>query len=152
MEGLLNSQIRITRVSNAVAAGATDSNGTGVDMQADGGYDGVLFVALLGALTATQVTALHGQQSDDDGSTDAYSDLEGSNVGPLGDDDDNDCLVLDVYHPTKRYVRPVVDRATANAVIDGVIAIQYKGRTPPTSHDATVFASTAVVSPAEGTP
>lgn len=144
--------IRITRVSNAVAAGSTDSNGTAVDMGVDGGYDGVMFIALLGTLTASQVTALHAQQSSDNGSADDFTDIEGSEVGPMADGDSNKMLVLDVYRPTKQYVRPVVDRATANAVIDGVIAIQYRGRKLPTSQAASVAASLALVSPGEGTP
>lgn len=145
----LSDAVKTVRVSNAVAAGATDSNGTGVDMT---GYDAVRFVALLGALTATQVTGLHAQQSDDDGSADAYSDIEGSATENMGDDDDNDMLITDIIRPTKRYVRPVVDRATANAVIDGVIAELYRTREVPVTQDATVIDVAKTVAPDEGTP
>lgn len=147
----LNEDISIQRVMNAVAAGTTDQNSSGVDLSADGGWDGVLFVAAFGALTATQVTQIKAQQSDDDGSSDAYSDLAGSLVGPLADGDSNDCLAYDVQRPAKRWVRLVVDRGTANAVIDGVIAIKYRGRKRPSTHHATVIASKAQVTPAEGT-
>jgi len=64
-------------------------------------------------------------------------------------------LVLDVYRPAKRYVRPVVLRATANAVIDGVIAIQYKGGKLPLAAgliDVTQKALKTLVSPADGAP
>lgn len=50
------------------------------------------------------------------------ADLEGSLVGPLADADGNKLLVLDVHRPRERYVNCVVNRATGNAVIDGVIA------------------------------
>lgn len=143
---VLNSDVKITRVSNAAAAGATDVNCTSVDME---GFDGVLFVALLGTLTATQVTALHAQQSTDNSS---FADLEGSEAGPLADGDSNKCLVVDVCRPAERYVRAVVDRATANAVIDGVIAIQYRARSRATAHATSVAFSTSVVEPDEGTP
>ncbi|MBF8255141.1 MAG: hypothetical protein HW375_48 [Anaerolineales bacterium] len=143
----LNKGIKITRVLNAVPAGTTDQNGSILDMQ---GYEGVLFVALLGALTATQVTALHAQQ-DTDVAGGTMADLLGSSVGPLADGDGNKCLVLDVYKPRERYVRCVLDRATANAVIDGVIAIQYSARERPTAHAASVAFSESHVSPAEGT-
>ncbi len=141
-------EIRVTRVLNAVAAGTTDQNGTGLDMT---GFDGVLFIAAFGTLTSTQVTSLKAQQSSDDGSVDGYSDLEGSAVGPLADGDGNKLLVLDVVAPTKQYVRPVIDRGTANAVIDGLIAIQYRARSKPTSQSSTVSASDRVVQPDEGT-
>lgn len=143
-------EVRITRVLNAVAAGTTVQNGTGVDMQADGGYDGVLFIGTVGALTATQVTALKAQQSDDDAAADDYTDLAGTLTGPLADGDSNKALALDIFRPGKRFVRPVFNRATANAVLDGIIAIQYRGRTPPAAQGANIAFSEAHVSPAEG--
>lgn len=144
----LNPNIKITRVSNAVAAGSTDSNGSSVDMQ---GFEGVLFVALFGTLTASAVTGLKAQQSSDDGSSDAFADLAGT-AQSIADSKDDDCLVLDVCRPRERYVRPVVTRATANAVIDGVLAIQYGPRAKPTTHDAASIAGSELhVSPAEGT-
>jgi hypothetical protein len=147
----LSDGVRVTRVVNATAAGTTDVNGTGVDMTADGGYDGVLFVAMFGALTATQVTKLKAQSSSDDGSSDSYADIAGSATDALADGDGNDCLMLDVIRPPERYIRPVVDRGTANAVIDGVIAIQYRGRDLPTTNGATIIDLVKLVNPAEGT-
>ena len=150
MQKFLSDEVKITRVLNGVAAGTTDQNGTGLNMA---GFDGVLFVALFGALTATQVTSLKGQQSDDDGSADAYGDLEGTSVGPLADGDGNKCLVLDIFRPAKQYVRPVIDRGTANAVIDGVIAIQYTARSLPVAQAAAAGVAFAEkhATPAEGT-
>ena len=145
MESLVQST-RVTRVLNAKAAGTTDLEGTAVDMQT---YEGVLFVAAFGALTATQVTALKAQQCPTSDGT--FSDLEDTQVGPLDDDDDNQLLVLDVKNPRERYVRCAVARETANAVVDGVIAIQYGPRKKPTSHGATVSAAEHHTSPAEGT-
>lgn len=147
MENLLRN-IKITRVMNAVAAGTSAQNSSVVDMS---GWDGVTFIAALGTLTATQVTSLKGQQGQVSNLSDA-ADLSGTLVGPLADGDSNKCLVLDIYRPTERYVRPVVNRATANAVIDGVIAIQYRGRkTPVTQDTATIAFSEQHVSPEEGT-
>lgn len=138
---------KLTRVMNAVAAGVSDQNSTIVDMQ---NFEGVLFLASFGALTATQVTQIKAQQGAASDLSDAQ-DLLGTLVGPLADADGNKCLALDVYKPRERFVRLVVDRGTANAVIDGVIAIQYGARTEPTSQDSTIKASEAHVSPAEGT-
>ena len=147
MENLLKG-IKITRVMNAVAAGTTVQNGSVVDMS---GWDGVTFIASFGTLTATQVTSLKGQQGQVSNLSDA-ADLAGTLVGPLADGDSNKCLVLDIYRPLERYVRPVVSRGTANAVIDGVLAIQYRGRKSPVTQDtATIAANEQHVSPSEGT-
>lgn len=144
----LSKGIKITRALNAVAAGTTSQNGSILDMS---GFDGVMFVAAFGALTATQVTSLKAQQGALIGGGD-MADLAGSSVGPLADADSNKCLVLDVYRPLEQYVRPVVVRGTANAVIDGVIAIQYSTRVKPTVQDAaTIAASELHISPDEGT-
>lgn len=144
----LSDVVKTVRVMNAVAAGTTDQNGTGVDMQ---GYDAVRFVAGFGTLTATQVTSLKAQQSSDNGSSDAYADIEGSDTGNAGDDDDNDLLITDLIRPTERYVRPVVLRETANAVIDFVIAELYRARDIPVTQDATVIACNKVTNKGEGT-
>lgn len=139
---------KVVRVLNATAAGTTDVNCTGVDTE---GFDSVEFVGLFGALTATQVTALHAQYSDDNGSSDGWSDVAGTSTGPMGDDDDNDCLRLEISKPAKRYVRCVVDRATENAVVDGVIAILRGPSKADITEDATVIAATSLTAPAEGT-
>jgi len=141
----LNSNIKITRVANAAAAGTSAVNGSAIDML---GFDGVMFVAAVGALTATQVTSLKAQEGDTSSPT---ADLAGSLVGPLADGDSNKCLVLDIYRPLKRYIRPVLNRATANAVVDGIWAIQYCGHKAPTSHDTSVAASKVKASPIAGT-
>lgn len=143
----LSTDVKVTRVMNAVAAGTTDQNGTGVDMK---GYDGVMFIASFGTLTATQVTSIHAEQGTDNSSD--WEDLTSTSVGPLADDDSNQLLVLDVYRPTDRYVRCVVDRGTANAVIDGIVALQYHALAKPTTHDTSTVSSSEVHdSPAEGT-
>jgi hypothetical protein len=133
---------------NAVAAGTSDQNSSSVDMK---GFYGVMFLASFGALTATQVTSIKAQQSSDDGSADDWTDILGTLVGPLADADGNKMLVLDIYRPLKRYVRLVVDRGTANAVIDGVVALQYDPDKEPVTHSTTVKAAEFHHAPAEGT-
>lgn len=135
------------RVLNAVAAGTTDQNCTIVDMK---GYEGVRFVALFGALTATQVTQLKLQQGTQAGGGD-MADLAGTNVGPLADGDGNKMLSVEVIRPRERYIRCVVDRGTANAVIDGVIAELWGPAVEPVTQDASVAFSEVHLGPAEGT-
>ena len=139
--------VKITRIMNAVAAGTTDQTSSIIDMQ---GYEGVMFVAAFGTLTATQVTSMKAQQNTAN-STSGMADLAGTSVGPLADGDSNKQLVLDIWQPQERYLQVVIDRGTANAVIDGITAIQYKSRVLPTTQSSTVSASEAHQSPAEGT-
>lgn len=150
MQKHLLDEVKISRIMNAVAAGTSDQTSSAIDMA---GFDGVLIVAAVGALTATQVTSLKAQQSSDDGGSDAYGDLAGTSVGPLADTDGNKMLVLDLFRPEKRYVKAIVDRGTANAVIDGVFAIQYTARSLPVAQAtaAGVAFSEKHATPAEGT-
>jgi hypothetical protein len=142
----LSNGIKVTRALNSVAAGTMNQNGSVIDMT---GFEGVQFIALFGALTATQVTSLKVQQGDlADGSD--MADLAGSLHTALADTDGNKCLVTDLFRPQKRYVRAVVIRGTANAVIDGVVALQYSARVQPVTNDSTVKASKLLVSPDEG--
>lgn len=126
--------VKFTRPLNAVAAGTSVQNGTGVDMT---DFEGVLFIFAMGALTATQVTSLKAQQSADDGGADPYADITGAVTANAADADSNKLLLLDVYRPQKKFVRPVATRGTANAVIDGVVAVLYGPKKAPTSQPAT---------------
>lgn len=130
---------KITRVVNATAAGATAINGTGIDMQ---DFDSVKFICLMGALTATQVTSLKAQGSNDNGSVDPYADITGMATAAAADADSNKILALEVNRPQKRWIRVVVNRATANAVIDGVVAHQSGAKKVPVTHDATTVSQT----------
>ncbi len=144
----LTYEVKTVRIMNAVAAGTSDQTSSALDTQ---GYEGVRFIALFGALTATQVTSIKAQQSSDDGSSDAYSDIAGSGSAALDDADGNQMLILDIYQPQKRYLKLVVDRGTANAVIDGVIAELYRPRVMPVTADSSVSSQELLAAPAEGT-
>ncbi len=55
--------------------------------------------------------------------------------------------MLDVYKPKKRYIRAILKSATADAVKNGVIAIQYGARSVPITQPSTVLDSALLVSP-----
>lgn len=131
-----------TRVMNAVAAGLTNQTSDSVDLA---GYDGVVFIALLGALTAGQVTKLKLQSSSDDGVADAYADIADTETAAMADADSNKMLVCDLRNPPERYVQAILERGSSNAVIDGVIAIPYHARELPQDVDADVSQSTKVI-------
>jgi hypothetical protein len=130
----LSKNINVVRVVNAQAAGLTAFTGTHVDMQ---GYDSVIFIAGLGALTATQVTSLQAQNGSLVNDTD-QANITNAITAAMADGDSNKLLILEVFRPLLRYVRPVINRATANAVIDFCIAIQFSGDKLPPTLDASV--------------
>lgn len=138
-----NDKISLVVTPTEGAAATSDINGASVDMQ---GFEGVTFICTMGAITSTAVTSIKAQQSTDDS---AFSDLEGT-AQTIADDDDDKVFYIDVYKPQKRYVRPVIDRATANAVVASVVAVQYGARKAPVTHGPGVSGE-AHVSPDEGT-
>ena len=118
--------VKIARALNAVAAGQTNQNSGIIDMA---NYEGVVFIAALGTLASGAVTTLKAQMGNKSNLSDA-ADLAGSAIA-IADSDDNKLLVLDIHRPVERYVRAVVTRGTADATIDGVIAILYGPRVLP---------------------
>ncbi len=144
--------IDFVRVANSIAGGTTDHNCVGIDM-ANGGNAAkrVTFVFMHGLLLSGTVCGLKAQGSDDDGATDAYSDLAGTAV-PILDSDDNDFSILEVDRPDKRWVRCVVTRSVANSGINGVLALLSDLDEVYVADDARLSNSKRVHAPLEGTP
>lgn len=137
---------KLTVVAAAAVAATTDLAGSFVDMK---GFDGVLFVALTGDVTDTSALALKASQNTIDSATGAAELVGGASFTAGATNADNKALVLDVYKPRERYVRPILKRGTANAVVNGIIAIQYSARSMPTTQDASVIASALINDPNE---
>ena len=142
-----------TKISSAVtptegAAAATVLNGTILDML---GFEGVLILVRMGVITGTAVTSIKAQQGVASDMSDA-ADLAGTGQ-TIADDQDEKTFYIDLFRPAERYVRLVVGRGTANAVVSSAHYLQY-GATGP---DATPVTQGALVngeqhvSPAEGT-
>lgn len=143
----IGKELKFTQVKTAVAAGTSDINSDTIDMQ---NWDGVLFITSFGTITSGAVTSVKVQQDTDSGAG-TMADLLGSGQA-VADSDSDQCVVHDLYKPLERYVRIVVDRATQNAVLNSIVAIQYRGsKTPATNDSATVVALKSLISPAEGT-
>jgi hypothetical protein len=144
----LSKETKLQRVSNAVAAGTSTVTSSSVDMK---GYENCLFVVAFGAIVSGGVQSVKVQQSSDDGSTDAYSDLEGTSVS-VADNNDNQLVYVEIARPTKRYLKCIVSRATQNSTVDAIIAVLSGNKDMPTTHDATtVLGGETHVSPEEGT-
>lgn len=143
----LGKNTKVTRALVATAVGITAVNGSILDMA---NFEGVMFIASLGTIT-DGTTGVKAQDGNDSGLSDA-ADLAGSSV-TMAITDDGKSVILDIYKPLKRYIRPVVLRSGATgAVIDDVVAIQYGPRVKATTHDtATVAAYEVWASPADGT-
>ena len=122
------------------AAGTTSINGTSVDLTAVPA-DIVRFTCILGTLTATQQTALKIQTSPDNST---WTDLTGSQTAYAGDSDGGKCLICEWVRPNTKWVRSVVVRGTANAIIGGVIMHLGNVRKVPITADTTVSAGTVV--------
>lgn len=146
----MNAISKEVKISQAVtvtagAAAATDISGAALDMS---GFEGVMVMVRMGAIVSGAVTSIKVQQGDASDLSDA-ADLEGSSQ-TVADDDDEQTFYIDVYRPTKRYVRLYVDRATQNATVSAAEYIQYGPRIVPTTHGSLVSGETHI-SPDEGT-
>lgn len=129
------------------AAGTTDINGAIIDMD---GFDELICIVVFGAITATAVTSVKWQQGAASNMSDA-ADLEGTGI-TVADDDDEKLTVQSLVRPTERYVRVVVDRGTANAVVAAAVYIKRKAHeVPQTQASSDVIDSEEHLSPAEGT-
>lgn len=138
--GQLINEVKVTRVKNAVTAGTTDVTCTTLDMA---GWDGVLFLALLGDVTATSVLQFKIYTGSDSGGSGAALPTGGTATTAFtagASDADNLILLGDAFRPQARYVTGVLLRGTANAVVDGIVAIQYRGRTEVVTQSSSVLA------------
>lgn len=140
---MLTEENKITRLSNAVAAGTTDVESTSIDMD---GFDEATFIADLGAIVSGAVTSAKLQGSSDNSS---FSDLEGTGL-TIGDTDDNELVVLNIVRPQHRYLKMVIDRGTQNATVDSILCIQSQAREVPVTQPTGVNVERHV-SPAAGT-
>lgn len=133
---------KITRVSNAEAAAQTEVTTTVLD---NAGYDGVLYIVLTGEVTDGCVfTATAKENTASSVSSPTPTAVTGGATTAhtaASNDADNVLFVVDVRRPSKRYQFLSVTRTTQNAVLDGIIAIQYRARKVPVTQSASVLKS-----------
>lgn len=142
----LSKRVKLIKVKDHSTAATSAVDSDGVDMAQDGGFEGVLFITSFG--TAASGNTLNAAQSDDNGSADDYTDLTGTSV--TSGSSDEDCF-LDVYQPTKRYVRCEAARGTSST-LESIWAILYGTRTWCVDNTTTgTIAGETHISPSEGT-
>ncbi len=145
---LFTEECKVSLVQAALADGQTDVDSSRVNMGADGGYDGVCFICILGTITGAGTVTMAAKQA----ATDIVGDaLSGASAEASGNADSDKLLIVDIFRPTDPYLGVTLTRATANSVVGGVLAIQYRGRVCPVTQAAAMLAAdlVKVVSPAE---
>ena len=132
--------VKVAYAAGAAAAAQTEVLSTVLDMT---GYDGVMFIALLGDVTATSVLTLtaKGNTASSTSSPSPVTQKASTEFTAGASDADSTAIVVDVYDPAVRYMFASLTRTTANAVVNGIVAIQYKAEYRPTTQDATVIAN-----------
>jgi hypothetical protein len=133
---------------SAVAAGS--SNVTDASVIDTSGYEGVRFIFSFGTITANAVTSVGACSLDTSSPTVTTDDILGSGI-TVADTADDSIFILDIHKPVKRYVRPWVKRATANAVVNSIIAELYGPSKMPVTKDTTCTSQTLLAGPANGT-
>lgn len=136
---------KITRVENAAVAAQTAVDTDVLDMS---GYDSVTFVALLGDVDNGSVLGLTIQHGDLANGSDQASTTAAATWTADATNADNKVLIVEAVRPIKRYVRARLTRTTANAALDGIVAIQTGPAYAPGTQGDTVIASAAAMAPA----
>lgn len=140
------SNLKITPVLGYFAAGTTKRTSTIIDMD---GFDGVVFAAILGTTIEAGTIDVFVDQNPTNATsgmarlatTTAYT-VPASPAALTQ-------IAVEVKKPRERYLQCNVTPAVQNAVICGVVAIQYKGHLCPVTQDAAFVKATTLVSPAE---
>jgi hypothetical protein len=144
--GFLTEQVKIIKLQDHTTAGTSAVTSDAVDMGQNGGFDSVVFLTSFG--TAAANNTLKAQQSDDDGSADAYSDLAGTSVTSGSSDED---VFIDIRNVGKRYVKCVSARGTSTTQ-ESVWAILYNAKQLPVDNTTSgTIAGEQHGAPAEGT-
>jgi hypothetical protein len=136
----LSKSMKVTVVEAAATAATTELVTDVLDMS---GYEGVIFIALTGDVTSGSVLTLtvKGNSANSVSSPTPVTQKASDAFTAGASDADSKVIMVDVYKPTLRYVFGSLTRTTQNAVVGGIIAIQYGAGLKPTSQDASVIAS-----------
>lgn len=136
----LSKGIKVTVVEAAAAAAQTELVTDVLDMS---GYEGVIFIALTGDVTVASVLTLtvKGNSANSVSSPTPVTQKATDAFTAGATSADSKVLMVDVYKPTLRYMFASLTRTAADAVVGGIIAIQYGANNKPTTQDATVIAS-----------
>ena len=136
----LSKDIKITVVEAAAGAAQTELVTDVLDMS---GYEGVMFIALTGDVTTASVLTLtvKGNSANSVSSPTPVTQKATDAFTADGTSADSKVIMVDVYKPALQYVFGSLTRTAADAIVGGILAIQYNARTKPTTQAASVIAS-----------
>ncbi|MGP9819195.1 hypothetical protein ACTZWW_04190 [Salinarimonas sp. NSM] len=123
-------------VEASAIAGTTTLTTDVVDLA---GFDSVAFVAHLGDVTDTSVLTLTGYTNDTNNTTTPTETAAAVTFTAGASDADNKLMVVDMVKPRQRYAYATLERGTANAVVNGIVAILYNAHNKPVTQPASVL-------------
>lgn len=142
--GNLTECVKTVVVSGNTAAGTTDVTTSAVDMS---GFDAIRYLAYTGDATSGTVLTLtpyYNSANSTSGGT-AITGAAATYTSASATDADNKLLVSDVIRPAGRYSYAILNRATQNCAVNGIIAELYRARSAPVTADSTVIGSGTTV-------
>lgn len=107
-----------------------------VDMQ---GFDSVMFVAITGDVSNTSVLTLTVKSNPTDSTSGGTTEKAGTATTATATSADTKLIIVDVLRPTQRYCFASFTRTTADAVVEGIIAIQYNSKAKPITQGSSVL-------------
>lgn len=133
----LSLNISSRRVLGAVAAGHESKDCCEVDVS---GFEGVRFVAFLGATSENSKARLRVLSSD---TSCNYGEGSGAkeiacSAQVIPGDDDHKMIIIDIYRPCRRYLKATVLLSDGDTAIDGVIAECYRPLISPVKVDSSI--------------
>jgi hypothetical protein len=145
----LSKDCKVSQVLGYFAAGTTLRTSSIIDMQ---DYEGVMFIACLGTLIAGGTLDVYAQENTAN-ATSGMARIPASTT-PLAVTAGmaamtQSCILVDIFQPNKEFIQCNIAPATQNAVILGIVAIQYRGKFKPSTQDASVIGTNFFQSPAE---
>lgn len=143
--GKILEQVKVVKVKDHSAAGTTEIDSASVDMAADGGWDGVMFMSSFGTAAADNVANLQVSANNSD-----WSDVAGSAPAVGASDED---IILAVMNPPGRYVRMQMTPTTSSTV-ESIWAVLFRGKSLPFTGNTVAGTQRSVdlTSPSTGTP
>lgn len=125
VSGYLIDNIKLDKLADHSTAATSTVNGAQVDMK---DFDGAMFFTSFGTANANNKLVI--QHSDTDGS--GHVDTTASKASGTSDED----VVVDILHPTKRYVRPTAVRG-ASSTVESIWCLRYRARAIPQTNAVT---------------
>lgn len=113
--GYLSDNVKITKLADHSAADTTDVTSSSVDMK---DYDSAMFFSSFGTANANNKLTIADSADDV-----TFADTLAFKASGTSDED----VVVDVRHPTKRYLRVKGERGTSST-LESIWCIQYNAR------------------------